>query len=84
MRQRHRFQCTHYTVKNGKLVPRPSTPEKKVNYKYIPYSPLNKPHLMITTNQLLMNYSHNYRISNHQSSQPIQTSTQPIIPSNKV
>ena len=57
MRQRHRFQCTHYTVKNGKLVPRPSTPEKKVNYKYIPYSPLNKPtfddYYKSTINELL-------------------------------
>jgi hypothetical protein len=33
-----------YVVENGKLVPRPTTPEqKKKNYRYIPYDPLNNP-----------------------------------------
>ena len=32
-----------YSVKNGKIVPRSSTPVQSHNYKYIPYTPLNKP-----------------------------------------
>lgn len=33
-----------YIIENGKLVPRPRTPEqKKKNYRYIPYDPLNNP-----------------------------------------
>lgn len=57
MKLRSGFQCTHFQVKNGKLVPRPSTPEKKVNYKYIPFTPLNKPttedYYKSTINELL-------------------------------
>lgn len=32
-----------YIVQNGKLVPRPTTPEQKKNYRYIPYDPVNNP-----------------------------------------
>lgn len=32
-----------YIVQNGKLVPRPNTPEQKKNYRYIHYDPLNNP-----------------------------------------
>jgi hypothetical protein len=32
-----------YIVQNGKLVPRPTTPEQKKNYRYIPYDPMNNP-----------------------------------------
>jgi hypothetical protein len=32
-----------FIILNGKLVPRPNTPEKKKNYRYIPYDPVNNP-----------------------------------------
>jgi uncharacterized protein YdcH (DUF465 family) len=32
-----------FIVQNGKLVPRSTTPEKKKNYRYVPYDPLNNP-----------------------------------------
>jgi hypothetical protein len=32
-----------FIIQNGKLVPRPNTPEKKNNYRYIPYDPVNNP-----------------------------------------
>ena len=32
-----------YEIKNGKLIPRSSTPTQEANYRYIPYNPLNKP-----------------------------------------
>lgn len=32
-----------FVIKDGKLVPRNTTPEQKKNYKYIPYDPLNNP-----------------------------------------
>lgn len=32
-----------YIVQNGKLVPRPNTPDHKKNYRYIHYDPLNNP-----------------------------------------
>lgn len=33
----------HFTVKNGKLIPRSSTPTQSKNYRYIPFDPVNKP-----------------------------------------
>ena len=32
-----------FIIQNGKLVPRPNTPEKKKNYRYIAYDPVNNP-----------------------------------------
>lgn len=32
-----------FVVQGGKLVPRPSTPEQKKNYRYIPYDPISNP-----------------------------------------
>lgn len=32
-----------YVIQNGKLVPRPNTPEQKKNYRYIHYDPLHNP-----------------------------------------
>lgn len=32
-----------YVVQNGKLVPRPTTPEQKKNYRYIPFEPFHNP-----------------------------------------
>lgn len=32
-----------YIVQNGRLVPRPSTPEHKKNYRYVHFDPLNNP-----------------------------------------
>ena len=32
-----------YVVQNGKLVARPTTPEQKKNYRYIPFEPVNNP-----------------------------------------
>lgn len=32
-----------FEVRNGKLVPKQSKLESAVNYRYIPYTPINKP-----------------------------------------
>lgn len=32
-----------YVIENGKLVPRPTTPETRKNYRYIHYDPLTNP-----------------------------------------
>ena len=32
-----------FIIQNGKLVPRPNTPEKKKNYRYIHYDPFTNP-----------------------------------------
>jgi hypothetical protein len=33
----------HYVIQNGKIVPRPTTPEQKKNYRYVPYDPICNP-----------------------------------------
>lgn len=34
----------HFVVKDGKIVPRPTTPPNtKKNYRYLPFDPMNRP-----------------------------------------
>lgn len=36
-------QTNQFVVRNGRLMARPTTPEQRKNYKYIPFDSLNNP-----------------------------------------
>lgn len=36
-------QTNQFVVRNGKLMARPTTPEHRKNYKYVPFDSLNNP-----------------------------------------